>query len=88
MPKVGILPVWTELLEVFAIVQNTVYIIPFGYALATNILCKYEFRIAYLEIMVFALICCKDKGTNSTCLVQLALNVLYYMLAHGSCHPE
>ena len=38
--------------------------------------------------MVFALICCKDKGTNSTCLVQLALKVLYYALAHGSCHPE
>ena len=37
--------------------------------------------------MVFTLICCKDKGTNPTCPVQLALKVLYYPLAHGSCHP-
>ena len=25
---------------------------------------------------------------NSTCLVQLALKVLYYTLTHGSYHPE
>jgi hypothetical protein len=66
------LPVWAELLEVFSIFQDAVNIVPSS----SNLSSPYVMHIsvlnclhANLEVMIFALICCKDKGTNPTCLV-------------------
>ena len=90
LPKVGRLPLGTELLEVLPIIQNTVYIIllwsMFCHQCHMHI-CVLNHLYANLEVMLFTLISSKHKWMNSTCLVQLALKVLYYALPHGSSHP-
>ena len=89
LPKVGRLPLGTELLEVLPIIQNTVYIVPLWSMFCRQChmhICGSNHLHANLEVTLFTLISGKHKWPNSTCLVQLALKVLYYPLPHGSSH--
>jgi hypothetical protein len=42
---------------------------------------------ANVEVLIFPLVCCENKGVDSTGLEQLPLKVLDDPFLHRQCHP-